>query len=523
MIQYYSALMETAENKKSKIENHIKKIHSIQINQSPIRASLLDDRAESESSNDSFHTVFEEPQKSEHHSSKLESVVEKEPEENIRYSESLDALNANKGDEHSDTNANVESLPETIQQAIKNFEMAKKIKEKVMRQELGIELSQKIVKTETETSNISYLTEAQKNKLKVLSSEFGITLKPEEIHTIKYQSALSDNRNKVMGVSNCFDFSKNLDNANFLNKNVNNIEDSISLKHSKSLTLDFGKIDNKPPKLKFDKPLPMSVDSTPMSDVPLSMVTTPSTMFMSVDSGPFESLPTTAETRQTDEGFNFTTKGTTSKETLPLHITYRKTEPKKKFSKRVTKEEAAAISSNCLRFFLLESIKMPLATQTKLVNDGILEYFINDLGYINHLNNLRDYFFLQDGEFGRIITDNLFTKLYEANCPADLINCRTLQNLMLGALDMCSKNQERCTRLSFEMNSSPKTFDLGSPNVLDCLSLTYKVEWPLNILLPTSTIEKYDEVFKYLLKLNRMAWVLKKIFLVSIFQNHSFY
>jgi hypothetical protein len=29
------------------------------------------------------------------------------------------------------------------------------------------------------------------------------------------------------------------------------------------------------------------------------------------------------------------------------------------------------------------------------------------------------------------------------------------------------------------------------------------------------TIAKYDEVFKYLLKLNRISWVLKKIFLVS--------
>lgn len=517
MIDYYSQLFEATDSKKTKIENHIKKIQSINLDHSPGRLSS-DGHSESLSSNDSFHTVFEEPQKPQQQSPALESVVEtivlESPEQKVHSSKSLDLLNANNLEEQSDNNANVEIVPKSIQQAIENYQTARRNKEKVLQQELGIDFNYKPQRTEPELTNKPVLTQAQKNKLKVLSSEFGITFEHEQIHITKPLTVISENRNKVMGTSDCFVYNKTLDNERFLKKNLKNVEDTFSQKPSKSLTLDFEKINTKS-ELMVNEPLPMSVDSTPMSDLPaLSIVTTPSTMFMSIDS----SLPNTAETKPTDEGFCFDGP---SNEFQQLY--YKRNSPKKRFSKRVTKEEAAAISSNCLKLFLYESVEIPLATQSRLINDGILNFFINDLNYMNHLSNLRHYFFLQDGEFGRIITDNLFTKLYDANCPAELINCRTLQNLVFGALDITGKNQNRCKNLSFEITNLPKTFHLGDPDVLDCLSLTYKVEWPLNILLPVNTIGKYDEVFKFLLKLNRMSWILKKIFLVSLLSYFDYF
>jgi len=117
-----------------------------------------------------------------------------------------------------------------------------------------------------------------------------------------------------------------------------------------------------------------------------------------------------------------------------------------------------------------------------------------------------------DGEFGRNITEGLFEKLYDANFPMELINCHTLQVLVYKALDYSTKFQENSDCLSFRINNLPKIFDLGDPDVLDCISLTYKTGWPLNILLPSDTISRYDEVFKFLLKLHRISWVLQNIF-----------
>ncbi|XP_030746020.1 gamma-tubulin complex component 6-like, partial [Sitophilus oryzae] len=232
------------------------------------------------------------------------------------------------------------------------------------------------------------------------------------------------------------------------------------IKKSKSLHLNFEKSNSK---VDLDKPVPMSVDSTPLSDLPVLATplsdyprsVTPSSMFLSVETK-MDSLPNTADVQ-----------------------------------KRL----------------------IPLLTQLKLANNEILKYFIEELKYLKHLESLRSYFFLQDGEFGRNITENLFEKLYNANFPLELINCRTLQHLVFSALDNSSRFQENSNYLSFKINSLPKCFDLGDPDVLDCLSLTYKVKWPLNILLPSDTVSKYDQVFKFLVKLNRVSWVLKKIFL----------
>lgn len=519
MIDYYSQLCETAEIKKSKVENHIKTIHNINLDDSPGRGSSTQEHAESASSNDSFHTVDEEPPKTEHESDKFERITEEEKVESssmpIHSSNSMDILNANSVEAIADKNANVkDEIPKTVQQAIENFRMAKKIKEKVMQQELGLDFSVPLAVNLPQVSNTTSLTQAQKNKLKVLSSEFGISLKIEEIPVIKYQSALSENRKRVLGVSDCFIYDKPLDNEVFLNRNIKNLENdhSTCLKQSKSLTLDFEKISQNSFKLDSENPLPMSVDSTPLSDLPHSIVTTPSTMFMSVDSGPFGGTPSTAETQQSEEEFNFTLKPKSSQATsiVPLYINRRHTSSRKTFSKRVTKEEASVISSNCLKMFLHESVEIPLAAQSRLINDGLLSYFINDLKYLEHLKNIRDFFFFQDGEFGRIITDNLFSKLYEANNPRDLINIRTFRNLD----ELLSKNQDGSNNLSFEI-IDPERFNLGSPDVLNCVFLSYKVQWPLNILLPKNTIGKYDEIFKFLWKLNRMVWVLKSIFMVS--------
>nr|XP_023022250.1 gamma-tubulin complex component 6 [Leptinotarsa decemlineata] len=520
MIDYYSKLIEIADNRKSKIETNVKKIKSIQIEQNSLTKDKehfesTDNLGEkSNSSSDSFYSI---PEDKNDDKVEVENMETESDRPEINSPGSLDVINAN-ADTLKSTNEPSDKIinsnhSRNIQEAINNFEMARKNKYKVMTQEMGIDFIQKKEKT-TSIHNAAYLSDAQRNKLKILSTEFGFDIKPDYVKTNQITTISMYNRNKVMGSSDCF-AEKYLDNENFVNRNLaSNEESSVKtgpIKKSKSLMLDFDKVSTRSAKSDTDKQIPMSVDSTPMSELPHS-VGTPSTMFLSIDTNQLESIPNTAETHQTDEGFKFDT----IKEQSIDPIYYNRKEislQKAVFSKRVTKKQASGVSTNCLRLFLHESVQIPLLTQTKLINDELLRYFINDLQYLQHLMSLRDYFFMQDGEFGRNITENLFTKLYDANFPAELINCRILQDLVFGALDMSYKNQTNSQCLSFKINSMPKCFDLGNPDVLDCLSLTYKVKWPLNILLPTDTIAKYDEVFKFLLKLNRVSWVLKKTFL----------
>lgn len=180
------------------------------------------------------------------------------------------------------------------------------------------------------------------------------------------------------------------------------------------------------------------------------------------------------------------------------------------YSRLIAPQHVNGVEVGFLDNYLKQSVTPILEVQTRLVNAELLRYFIEDREYLRHLKNLRSYVFLQDGNFTRNITEGLFEKLYESVFPKDLINARTLRLLLERALD-CSRE---CAELSFKSHSLPERFNFRDVNILDCISLTYKVDWPLNILLPSDTIAKYGVMFKYFVKLHRVSWVQKKTFQV---------
>lgn len=58
------------------------------------------------------------------------------------------------------------------------------------------------------------------------------------------------------------------------------------------------------------------------------------------------------------------------------------------------------------------------------------------------------------------------------------------------------------------------TFDLGLAVAVDCLDdleLTYRVEWPLNIVLTGSNMADYVRLASFMLQIKRMVWVLKDV------------
>lgn len=71
--------------------------------------------------------------------------------------------------------------------------------------------------------------------------------------------------------------------------------------------------------------------------------------------------------------------------------------------------------------------------------------------------------------------------------------------------------------LSFTMSETPLSFQHSSPDVLHCLSLTYLVGWPLNIILSHEALLRYAKVFQFLVKMRRISWVLGEDFEVSFY------
>lgn len=502
LITYYTELSEISDKRYKKITEHNIHLKEELLPPDPEQKSVtaaesnpeitlpIEDDTKSLSksvSAETFSTAME--------TSDSECVTAEENTE-LRSSKSMDVLNANL-EEQPQKEAN-----ENFLMAQENFKAALRNKAKVMNLELGIDIKYAPkVRTKYGLHDNATLTDAQKNKLKVMSSEFGIEIKESlfDKNFGRTKTILELNKEKVMMSSECFYGNTNCDNANYLNQNLST--DTPETKN-KELSLPLPTEAPKPANNELQKPTPMSVDSTPLSEFPSTPSTSKFWQFLA-----HNEIPSTATTNFTEEGFNFKTDK--KDEYVPCSSVYSRK------SKRMASEDVKNIRINCLHLFLQQSVSVPLLIQTRLVNSELLKYFIKDLQYLKHLNSLRDYFFLQDGEFGRNITEGLFEKLYDVNFPIDLINFKTLQLLVHKALNSSSKCQANSDRLSFKINNLPKTFDLGNLNVLDCLSLSYKIEWPLNVLLPSDTLAKYDEVFKYLLKLHRVSWVQKKIFQVN--------
>uniref|UniRef100_A0A182SPY8 Gamma-tubulin complex component n=1 Tax=Anopheles maculatus TaxID=74869 RepID=A0A182SPY8_9DIPT len=163
--------------------------------------------------------------------------------------------------------------------------------------------------------------------------------------------------------------------------------------------------------------------------------------------------------------------------------------------------------------FLQYSLVIPLKAHMEIVNNEILKMYLYDLDILGHFESLRNYFLLMDGEFSTHICDNLFHRLETVRAPEELLNYQTLHSILNGALYSSSAGTDpNANRLSFIVCQVPEKFDLYSPNVFSMLNLSYRVEWPLNLIFSMETIEQYTNVFKYLVKVRRVSYVLEDSF-----------
>uniref|UniRef100_A0A182JVR3 Gamma-tubulin complex component 6 n=1 Tax=Anopheles christyi TaxID=43041 RepID=A0A182JVR3_9DIPT len=180
---------------------------------------------------------------------------------------------------------------------------------------------------------------------------------------------------------------------------------------------------------------------------------------------------------------------------------------------RAQEKELNSVDVLTITRFLQYSLVIPLKAHMEIVNNEILKMYLYDLDVLGHFESLRNYFLLMDGEFSTHICDNLFNRLETVRTPEELLNYQTLHFILDGALYSSNAGTDRnADRLSFIVCQIPEKFDLYSPNVFSMLNLSYRVEWPLNLIFSNETIEQYTNVFKYLVKVRRVSYVLEDSF-----------
>ncbi|XP_049928723.1 gamma-tubulin complex component 6 [Epinephelus moara] len=165
-----------------------------------------------------------------------------------------------------------------------------------------------------------------------------------------------------------------------------------------------------------------------------------------------------------------------------------------------------------LPVLIKQAVTTPLITHVSLVNKAVVDYFFVELGVERHFEALRHFLLMEDGEFAQSLSDLLFEKLGSGQTPGELLTPLVLNSILSKALQYSLHGDSPLAgNFTFALRFLPETFHPHAPDSLNCLELRYKVDWPLNIIITDSCMNKYNRLFSFLLQLKHMVWSLREV------------
>ena len=69
-----------------------------------------------------------------------------------------------------------------------------------------------------------------------------------------------------------------------------------------------------------------------------------------------------------------------------------------------------------------------------------------------------------------------------------------------------------CDPLGGNVGFSVGEFDNHTMDVLGCLRLGYRTDWPCNIILTNDAVAMYGEIFQFLLQLRKAVWAMEQVY-----------
>ncbi|XP_068579574.1 gamma-tubulin complex component 6 [Cebidichthys violaceus] len=181
--------------------------------------------------------------------------------------------------------------------------------------------------------------------------------------------------------------------------------------------------------------------------------------------------------------------------------------------RRATDTTAVQLSEMVsLPVLIKQAVTTPLITHVSLVNKAVVDYFFVELGVERHFEALRHFLLMEDGEFAQSLSDLLFEKLGSGQTPGELLTPLVLNSILSKALQYSLHGDTPLAgNFTFALRFLPETFHPHAPDSLNCLELRYKVDWPLNIIITDSCMNKYNRLFSFLLQLKHMVWSLREV------------
>ncbi|XP_061177982.1 gamma-tubulin complex component 6-like [Saccostrea echinata] len=158
------------------------------------------------------------------------------------------------------------------------------------------------------------------------------------------------------------------------------------------------------------------------------------------------------------------------------------------------------------------SVVAPLASQISLVNESLLDYFFVELHLMDHLKALRRYLLMENGDFAQMLSDMLFEKISSPVSAREMLTPLFLNSALSKALKSTTQTDDKLAEnLSFAFKYPPGHIPAKGRSVLDCMELRYIVSWPINIVITEESVNKYNQIFSFMLLQKQTVWVLKDV------------
>lgn len=321
---------------------------------------------------------------------------------------------------------------------------------------------------------INNMTTAQTNKLKVLMQEYGMTPNNNELSTIFADNQgiidrASTNGNKISiditSESSSNNTKENVNNNILLTTNIKLPEETVNAltndEECSNKTNDANNETHEPilndmqQQNNIDTPMSCTTDNftTASMHTPLSQVPNSDDIFVSNAGQEVSSLSDDMIKSITEETFE---SPMSSNFKLPSLFGVNFDVKPSVVPSSLTIADVEMIDHTSLQVYLEKSIIIPLQIQTRLVNNAIIKYLVNEHNMLSHLHSLRSYFFLLNGEFAKSLTDSLYSRLYAISAPIELFNSATLTNLLEKALmNSFSNNYANSELLSLSAVDKP--------------------------------------------------------------------
>lgn len=167
-----------------------------------------------------------------------------------------------------------------------------------------------------------------------------------------------------------------------------------------------------------------------------------------------------------------------------------------------------------LSFFVQRSLLLPIRTQCQIVNRSLMKLLIGaEHRFMQHLEALRQFLFLDNGAFSRSLVVNIGRRLGHLTHVHQLINVPSMNFILQSALNAVHADDYHASRLSFYIKEASGNVSNSQLEALECFTLRYRVGWPLNLILTEEVMDDYSQIFSFVLQLRLAAWALEDVYI----------